>query len=162
MIKDIAIITIAVAVLTILILVATGVIKLNFKSQKSFWKCTETGCETDNEGDYTNKNICEENCNKNDEQLQQMSTQQINPSEENKLNAWACTKNNTCVKAEQGYTTEELCKQNCSTNYSNYYYPNYYYPQSLVSPYYYYRKPYINFKPRWSPRYRGYRKNRRK
>lgn len=134
--------------------------------KKNKWKCAENGCEININGNYSNKHDCDITCtsNKNDnETLSELNSnnnivsQQSDNDEKDKYNAWACTNNYNCVKAEQGFTSEEICKQNCQNSYSN----SNYYPQSKV-PYYYYRAPYINYKPRWNHRRHRHRSPHRR
>ena len=106
------------------------------------WSCTENKCEQDMDGNFLSLGECQKSC----EQERKNEERQLNRlNQENQ--AWACTNNYNCVKASQGYTSKELCEQNCSrpTDYTTYVgYPTYY-PQSLI-----YRRPYY-----WG--YGGYR-----
>jgi hypothetical protein len=132
-------------VIPVLILIKTGHIKFNFSNKK--WKCTEQGCEQNMSGEYTSKEDCEKHCDETENNKTSLAELNLDNQQKEINNAWACTQNYNCIKAEQGYTSKELCEENCKKPQ----YQNYYYPQSMI-PYYYYRAPYINFKPRWRHR----------
>ena len=84
------------------------------------WKCVEGRCELDINGKYSSESDC------------------INSCKPKEMNAWACNSDYQCVKSDQGYTSEELCKKNCNNNV--------YYPQSL----------YTDLPVRWGGRWGGW------
>lgn len=104
------------------------------------WNCTKSGCSLEKNGKYVSEDKCKEDCESS-----------------NKLKAWSCV-NCNCVESEQGFTSKELCQENC--NCMNNYYQNIeipytylpyryqYYPQSL-----YYRDRYPRHFRRWYNRY---------
>ena len=81
----------------------------------SKWACKEGNCEVDINGNFDSKSDCLQACKR----------------------AWACTSNYQCVKSDQGFTSKDLCEQNCSAPATLGVPSYYYYPQSL----YYYRRP---------------------
>lgn len=97
-------------VLVILTILTLGVWYLVLLQKRKKWKCVEGRCESDINGQYSSESECLNSCK--------------NKSEE--LNAWACNSDFQCVKSNQGYTSEELCKKNCGND-------NTYYPQSLYT-----------------------------
>ena len=120
MINTISIIGITVVVSIITIVIVFYVYKSTYKK----WKCTENGCVTDINGDYTTQETCVKSCSLVSKQLPV-------------FDSWACSSNNECLKAIGGqYTSKEACQSNCyNTN-------TLYYPQSLFT----YNRPYY-----WSP-----------
>lgn len=132
------------------------------------YTCKEGSCEFDINGEFSSKKQCEEKCNiknkldtLNSETQNDTNTNDTDntdsdsddsdsdndsqPDDEQQLNAWACTNDYQCVKAEQGYTSKNLCELNCNKPITTYYpYTYSYYPQSL-----YYRTPwnYRTFRP---------------
>lgn len=115
--------TLIILTTVVLMLIAIIIILLRKNSHKTKWKCVEGSCEQDMNGDYISETACKKACQ---EKLKQSKDQAY---------AWACNSNYQCIPASQGFTTKELCEQNCQVPDSNInYYPylDYgYYPQSL-------------------------------
>jgi uncharacterized protein YegP (UPF0339 family) len=121
-------ISVITTLVTILVIGAVIVLVRRTDHGNHRWRCKEGKCEIDINGQYGSKTACQEACNSS-------------------LNAWACTSDHQCVKSEQGYTSKQLCEQNCAPPNATVGYPDYYpaypyYPQSLL----------------WYPRYRGWRR----
>lgn len=92
---------------------------LIYRLTRKRWMCTENGCEYDIDGDYNSKSECLSSCKKK--------------LEEKMYGAWTCSANDyKCVRSDSGYTSKELCEENCGNPYL--YQPSYYYPQSLWYP----------------------------
>ena len=116
----------------IVILLVTILVVMFVTKRMKKWKCREGNCElTLEDGQYATKSECLKSCVK-------------------EKDAWACNSNYQCVKAEQGFTSKELCQQNCKRPTPTLGY--YYYPQSL----YYYPRPFYG-RRRWWRRRRPWR-----
>ena len=113
---------------------------MHFVMNKKKWTCREGGCELDIDGEYDTKKDCLNSC-------ANRSTVAVNEQDQTNMNYWACTKDNECVKASQGYSTREGCEQNCL--YSGYY--SNYYPQSLIPAI---RPNYWDYRDLWRPYWR--------
>jgi hypothetical protein len=112
---------ITVLIASLLVIIIIGVLFLVYKKvTEKRWACKEGGCEIDIDGEYTSKRECMKDCNNKEDET----------SETLEASAWACA-GNDCVRAEKGYTTKDLCEQNCPPPYQH---QTYYYPQSLLPP----------------------------
>ena len=132
--------TTEIVLITLLVIFIIAIISyLVFQKMNKKWSCTEGKCELDINGEYPSKSDCIASCKEKQSQMMQGSN--------NKLNAWACTSEYNCVPASQGYTSKELCEQNCSAPATPEYH---YYPQSMYVP--------VRGYDYWWPRRRFYRR----
>uniref|UniRef100_A0A6C0J3R3 Uncharacterized protein n=1 Tax=viral metagenome TaxID=1070528 RepID=A0A6C0J3R3_9ZZZZ len=104
--------------------VNSGIVAINKK-----WKCTENGCEESIFGKYKTNQDCNKSCDiENKQTLSGLSNPSSNHEndfdyetddsdddiEDNSNKYWTCADNYQCVKADQGYSSQELCNSNCT------------------------------------------------
>lgn len=113
--------TATVVIITVLsVLLFVSVSYLVWQNNKKKWSCTTEGkCEVDINGDYPSKSDCLAIC--------QAKHALMMERQQDELGAWACNSNHQCVRSDQGYTSKELCEQNCV--------PSSYWPQTLLWPF---------------------------